>query len=206
MVHLESQAVLAGAWGPPAAGPGRAPATSGSRADGTPGPAVQPATSPDDPGRGRRRVATATSPGPPARGPARGVRSAVQALAPRPRPHRRRGRFHEVNQTLRALTGRDEAGLAETGHARHGSCTCRRRGRNGDFLIAPDEAAPVDVRHRPPRPGDLEPPDRHHGAPVADRSAPAVDPGGRHQRPPAPGGDPPRARAALAYREHPATG
>src|SRR5690606_27014236 len=54
------------------------------------------------------------------------------------------GRFHEVNQTLRSLTGRDEAGLAETdlpGMVHPADLEVIR-----DFLAHPDGSAPVDVR------------------------------------------------------------
>ena len=54
------------------------------------------------------------------------------------------GRFHEVNQTLRTLTGRDEAALAATtlgGIVHPGDLEVVR-----DFLLAPDDTASVDVR------------------------------------------------------------
>lgn len=54
------------------------------------------------------------------------------------------GRFHEVNQTLRSLTGRDESGLAETGLP--GMVHPADVEVIRDFLANPDEAAPVDVR------------------------------------------------------------
>ena len=54
------------------------------------------------------------------------------------------GRFHEVNQTLRSLTGRDDAALAAStlaGIVHPADVEVVR-----DFLLAPNETAPVDVR------------------------------------------------------------
>lgn len=148
MVHLESQAVLADAWDRllRASDSRVACDLEVTRADGTPGVLAAHLTNLlDDPDVAGVAVAARD---------VTEVRRAESLLEEfgqqfEHSPHGLariddEGRFHEVNQTLRALTGRDEAGLAETALAAMVHPADIEVVR--DFLANPDEAAPVDVR------------------------------------------------------------
>ena len=148
VVHIESQAVLADAWDRLLRSPNDRVACDleVTRADGTPGILAAHLTNfLDDPEVAGVAVAARD---------VTEVRRAESLLEEfgqqfEHSPHGLariddEGRFHEVNQTLRSLTGRDEAALAATtlGGIVHPADVEVVR----DFLVAPDDTAPVDVR------------------------------------------------------------
>ncbi|MCB1005090.1 MAG: diguanylate cyclase, partial [Acidimicrobiales bacterium] len=148
VVHLESQAVLADAWDRLLRAPDDRVACDleVTRADGTPGILAAHLTNfLSDPAVAGVAVAARD---------VTDVRRAESLLEEfgqqfEHSPHGLArlddgGRFHEVNQTLRALTGRDETALAQITLADivHPADVEVVR----DFLRAPDDTAPVDVR------------------------------------------------------------